>query len=374
MLKKILLMLVFSTLPLISIADEILLNESAPTTYVVVKGDTLWDISAVFLEQPWLWPKLWRLNPEISNPHLIYPGDVLRLVYDENGEPMLVVNQPETTDDGKPVVVVKEKPNLKWSPKVRTTVKGEAIEILPLHIIAPYIRYQNLFTQEQLDTMPYVIGSDEGHRSSIDNFNVYVNDNLVLAKTYGIYHKGKEIVDPETQESLGFEGVLVGTAQATALGDMENKKPGTLYVTSANREIRSSSYIIPINEGQLLPSKFTMKAADESLRGSIIQSATDGREFGKLEVIMINRGREHDVQLGDVMSIQRKSPKVIETKNGPTYAIEAARWDKIGEDDYDMPEEKIGHIMVFKLYDKTSMAIILSTEKPARLADTVTAP
>lgn len=231
MLKKILLMLVFSTLPLISIADEILLNESAPTTYVVVKGDTLWDISAVFLEQPWLWPKLWRLNPEISNPHLIYPGDVLRLVYDENGEPMLVVNQPETTDDGKPVVVVKEKPNLKWSPKVRTTVKGEAIEILPLHIIAPYIRYQNLFTQEQLDTMPYVIGSDEGHRSSIDNFNVYVNDNLVLAKTYGIYHKGKEIVDPETQESLGFEGVLVGTAQATALGDMENKKPGTLYLS-----------------------------------------------------------------------------------------------------------------------------------------------
>ena len=82
---------VFCTISLISVADEVRLNKEAPKTYIVEKGDTLWDISIIFLEQPWLWPKLWRLNPEISNPHLIYPGDILKLVYDEKGEPMLVI-------------------------------------------------------------------------------------------------------------------------------------------------------------------------------------------------------------------------------------------------------------------------------------------
>lgn len=386
-----LLSLVFCTLPLISVADELLLNEDAPKTYIVEKGDTLWDISTVFLDQPWLWPKLWRLNPEISNPHLIYPGDVLTLVYDEQGEPMLVVEEPAIEVIPEPVVeaeeiivaplppvkktiVVKEKPTYKWSPKVRESNKAKPINVLPLEVIAPYIRYENIFTEEQLAALPYVIGSDEGYKSSTDGFNIYVNDDLVIAKTYGIYQKGEELIDPETEESLGYLATLVGTAQSIRVGDMANKKPATLLVNSANREIRAGSYIVPINEGQLLPANFTMRAADESFRGSIIQSATDLREFGKLEVVMINRGIEHNVRAGDVMAIQRKSKSVVETKNGPQYESEVSRWEQIGDAEYDMPEEKIGRVMVFKLYEKTSMALILTTSKPARLADAVTAP
>ena len=99
-----------------ALADELQIKEDAPKTHIVVKGDTLWDISAMFLNEPWLWPKLWRLNPDIKNPHLIYPGDELRLVYDENGEPMLV----------------KGKPALKWSPEKRKKLKEQnPITILP---------------------------------------------------------------------------------------------------------------------------------------------------------------------------------------------------------------------------------------------------
>ena len=393
MLKKILISLTFCTLPLISVADELLLNEDAPKTYTVEKGDTLWDISTVFLDQPWLWPKLWRLNPEISNPHLIYPGDVLTLVYDEQGEPMLIVEETIPEPEPEPVVepevdnsvveqlppvkqtiVVKEKPTYKWTPKVRETIKSEPIQVLPLEVIAPYIHYANLFTEEQLETLPYVIGSDEGYKSSTEGFNVYVNNDLELGKTYGIYQKGDEIIDPETEESLGYEATLVGTSQSIKAGDMANKKPATLYVNSANREIRAGSYVVPINEGQLLPASFTMRAADESLRGAIIQSNSDNREFGKLEVVMINRGKEHNIRLGDVMAIQRKSKSVVETSNGPRYESDVSRWNKLGEEDYDMPEEKIGRIMVFKLHEKTSMALILTTNKPARLKDIITTP
>jgi hypothetical protein len=386
MLKKFLILTTFLLIPLVSVADELQLNENAPTTYIVEKGDTLWDISSVFLDQPWLWPKLWRLNPEINNPHLIYPGDVLTLVYDEQGEPMLVIEEPfiESVTEPEPeviiepepeVVVVKEKPSLKWSPKVREEVKKAPINTLPLEVIAPYLRYDSMFSQEQIDAAPYVIGSDEGYKSSIDGFKVYVKGDLKIAQTYAIYQKKSEIFDPETEESLGFSVKLVGTAQALRTGDMENKVPATLHVNSATREIRAGSFVVPINEGQLYPAYFTMQAADASIRGAIIHSANDNREFGKFEVVLINRGEEHNVTQGDVFSIKRQSKSVVETTDGPMYKNEVSVWNRLGDDgDFVMPEEALGQIMVFKVYQKTSMALILTTSKPARLNDVVTAP
>ncbi|REL25106.1 LysM domain-containing protein [Thalassotalea euphylliae] len=374
MIKKIILSATFFTLPWLAVANVLELNKEAPTTYIVEKGDTLWDISSIFLEQPWLWPKLWRLNPEIDNPHLIYPGDVLRLVYDEQGEPQLIVEEATAP----PVEITpREKPTIKLSPKLRKQAKKEPVATLPLHVIAPYIQYDHLLTQAQVDTLPYVIGSDEGYKSSMDGFKVYVNDDLIPGKSYAMYYVDEEIIDPETDKSLGYNVKLTGTAQVVRAGNMAERRPSTMLVNSANREIRSGNLVLPINEGQLLPSFFTMQSADPSLRGVIVKSATDGREFGKLEVVMINRGSEHAVKVGDVLSIQRQSPAVVETKDGPQYKATASRWDRLtsgGEAEYDMPEEPLGEVMVFKVYDQASMALILRTSKPARLLDIVAAP
>jgi len=366
MLKKILFTLSLCAYSLISLADQLKINDDAPTTYVVVKGDTLWDISAVFLEQPWLWPKLWRLNPEINNPHLIYPGDVINLVFDDNGEPMLVLE------------TVKAKPSLKWSPKIRQKKKSDtAIQLLPLEVIAPFIKYDHLFSEEQLEQLPYVIGSDEGYRSSINGFKVYVNSDLEISKTYAIYNKGEEIIDPDTEEPLGFYVDLVATGQAISRGNMTEKEPATLKVSTAKREIRSGDYVVPVHEGQMLPSIFTMKAVNKEFRGTIIKATSNGREFGKLEVVMINKGHDNQVAVGDVMAIKRLSPGVVDTSTGPKYTEEAPRWNRIlttDGSDYKMPEELLGELMVFKVYQQASMALILRTEKPARLQDVVTAP
>lgn len=361
MLKKIILSLSLLSCPLVAIADQVKLNDDAPKTHVVVKGDTLWDISALFLEQPWLWPKLWRLNPEINNPHLIYPGDILKLVFDENGEPMLVV---------EPV-----KPSYKWSPKIRQEKKKDsAITLLPLEVVAPFVRYDHLFTEDELEALPHIIGSDEGYRMTTKDFKVYVNADLEVAQSYAIYDKGEEIFDPETDDSLGFYVNLVGTGQVLKPGDMENSVPSTLNVGSVKREIHAGNYVVPVNEGQLLPAVFSMKPAKESLRGSIVKAASEGREFAKLEVVMINRGLEHEVTVGDVMSIKRTSPAVVDTGNGPAYVAETSRWNKMTGGDYKMPEEQLGELMVFKVYQKASMALILNTQKPARLNDIITAP
>tara|TARA_R110002050_G_scaffold262506_1_gene402737 strand:- start:889 stop:2022 length:1134 start_codon:yes stop_codon:yes gene_type:complete len=366
MLKKILLTLSLLVCSTISLAEQLKINDDAPKKYVVVKGDTLWDISSVFLNQPWLWPKLWRLNPNIHNPHLIYPGDIISLVYDKNGIPMLELES------------VKTKPSYKWSPKIRQKNKEDsAIKLLPLEVIAPFIKYDHLFSAEQLEQLPYVIGSDEGYRSSITGFKVYVNKNLELSKTYAIYNKGEEIIDPETEESIGFYVDIVATGQAIKAGKMESNEPATLKISTAKREIHSGDYVVPVHEGQLLPSIFSMKAVDKTFRGTIIKAVSEGREFGKLEIVMLNRGIEHQVTAGDVMSIKRLSPSVVETSTGPKYTNEASRWYRMLStegSDYKMPEEYLGELMVFKVYPKASMALILKTEKPARLHDLVAAP
>jgi hypothetical protein len=211
----------------------------------------------------------------------------------------------------------------------------------------------------------------------VNGFKVYVNKDLDVSKTYAIYNKGEEIIDPETEESLGFYVDLVGTGQALSSGNISENEPATLKVSTAKREIRSGNYVVPVHEGQMFPSVFTMKAADKSFRGSIIKSASNGREFGKLEVVMINRGLNHQVTVGDVMSIKRLSPGVVETSSGPKYTAEAPRWNRLlaaDGSDFKMPEESLGEVMVFKVYQQTSFALILRTEKPARLEDILTAP
>jgi len=362
-LKKIMLTLTLFACSLVTLAEQLKINDDAPTTYVVKKGDTLWDISSLFLNQPWLWPSIWRLNPEIKNPHLIYPGDIISLVFDENGQPRLVLNASEG------------KPSYKWSPKIRQTNKQDtAIQLLPLEVIAPFIKYDHLFSVEQLEQFPYVVGSDEGYRSSINGFNIYVNQDLILAKTYAIYNKGEEIFDPETEESLGFYVDLVATGQAITNGNMAENTPATLKISTAKREIRSGDYVVPVHEGQMMPSVFKMKAVDDSFRGSIIKSVSNGREFGKLEIVMLNRGAEHQVTAGDVMAIKRLSPEVVETNSGPKYTDEASLLDRMLAADYKMPEEYLGELIVFKVYPKASMALILRADKPARLNDIISAP
>ena len=147
MLKPSLFLILSLSLSMFVMADELTLNKNAPKSYIVKNGDTLWDISGIFLKQPWLWPKLWRLHPDINNPHLIYPGDELRLVFDEKGQPMLVRGKPE----------------LKWSPRARMQLKDQsAISTLPLKVIAPYIKYDSIITEDEIEKLPYILGNDEG--------------------------------------------------------------------------------------------------------------------------------------------------------------------------------------------------------------------
>lgn len=362
MLKKVLITVFSFALPLFACADELRLANNAPKTYVVKKGDTLWDISGVFLKQPWLWPKLWRINADIENPHLIYPGDTLNLVFDSQGQPM----------------IVKGKPTIKWSPQVRTKLKDQnPIETISLDIISPFVKYDTILSETDVNESAYVLGNDDGYKSSIDGAKVYVNGELIKGKGYAIYQKGDEIISADTDEVVGYYATLVGTGKAIRQGNISRKEPASIYVQEAQREIRAGDIVKPVNEGQLLPSFFTMQAANSSINGSIIKASNGMREFGKLEVVFIDQGSTHGVQQGDVLSVGRLSPGVVETNNGPVYSKDTSRWNRLASEsdsDYQMPVESLGKIMVFKVFDELSMALILTSEKPLKLNDIVRAP
>jgi len=362
MVKKILIATLCLLIPLFALADKLILTKHAPKTYIVKKGDTLWDISALFLKRPWLWPKLWRYNPDITNPHLIYPGDKLNLVFDKQGQPMLV----------------KSKPVLKWSPSIRKTLKDlTPISTISLSVIAPFLKYENVLTQQQIDSSPYVLGSDEGYKSSIEDFKLYINSDLVLGHKYAIYSKGEAINDTKSGDLIGYYVKLAGTGTVTHTGDMAHKKPSTLLVDDIKQEIRSGFLVLPVNENQMYPSYYKMQAAPSTINGTIIRTSSNLREFGKYDVVMIDKGRQDAIALGDILAVKRKSPGVVETTDGPVYQEDTSRWNRMASadgSDYVMPEETLGRMMIFKVYDKVSMALILSSIKPLRLQDTVTAP
>lgn len=364
MVKKLSALVLALSLAFPTLADVLKVRNDAPQEYVVKKGDTLWDISAIYLDEPWLWPKLWRLNPQIDNPHLIYPGDKLSLVYDANGRPMLVMNQKYK----------------KLSPTVRKTLKkDDAIPTLPLELIRPYLTYEQAFDEEYMDSKPTIIGADDNVKNMQPGQIVYVKGDLERSRHYAAYRKGRAFIDPETEEVLAHEAVFVGTMRTFRNGDIENAVPSSARLKNVKREVKRGDFVLPALEGQTLPAFFEMTRPEANVAGTIISTPHELREIGKLEVVVINRGTDDSIKAGNILDIMRKSPKVILSRGEARYEDEANSYDKLvakfgdGEESntWNMPSEKVGELMVFRTYDRVSYAIILKTLKPIRVGDKV---
>lgn len=355
-----------------SLADVLTVKDDAPDQYVVKKGDTLWDISAIYLDKPWLWPELWQMNPQIDNPHLIYPGDQLYLVYDADGNPRLVVNRPDNYQ--------------KLSPHGRKTMKNDgAIPTISLELIRPFLTYEQALTEEQIAQQPYILGANENVKRPTTGHILYVKGDLERNRNYAIYHKGDPYIDPQTEEILGYEVKLVATARAFRSGDFENGVPSSIMVENAKREINAGDFVMPVNQGQNLPAFFQMRRPDGEVDGEIIASTNQLREFSQLDIVVLNRGVEDEIKAGHMFDIRRQSPTVVDSRRGPRYKEDASSYEKaasnmeeffgMDEDGEDttwvMPKEKVGELMVFKVQDKVSYAIVTKTQRPIRVGDVV---
>lgn len=351
-----------------AVADVLEIKKDAPKQYVVKKGDTLWDISGIYLNKPWLWPELWQMNPQINNPNLIYPGDALTLVYDADGKPRLVIN----------------KAYRKLSPQGRITPKGKnAVTTLPLELIKPYLTYEQAINSDEIDNKPYVLGANQNTKTQTLGHILYINGDLKLNQAYAIYHKGEPYVDPKTNTALANKASFVGVVRVFRRGDITNGVPASVRVESVKREIKQGDFLLPLMQGQMLPAYFNMHRPKQPVEGAVIASANHSREFSTMDIVVLNLGSEQQVEPGHILDIERQSPGVIDGRRGPRYPEDSSSFEKLVSDTsefvgleadenstvWTMPKEKVGELIVFKVYDKVSYALITKNQHPIRIGD-----
>jgi hypothetical protein len=342
------------------------IRSDAPDRHVVVKGDTLWDISNKFFKDPWKWPHIWGINKDtIKNPHWIYPGDVVFL---DRNSGSLRVGLPGTSDAAPAKeaaaatdanIVSQTDGTNRLSPRVRTIHSAhDAVPSIPAKDIEPFLSHPLVIEESELRDAPSLIGAREGRV-------VLGSNDIVFAKglpsdkgeQWQIYRPGQTFIDPDTQEKLGVEAVYLGNADITKFADIS-----TLAITRSVQEIRAGDRLaLPSIEdiGAYLP-----RAPETKISAQVISVYGGVSQAGQNAVITINKGARDGLEVGHVLALYRKGEDV-KVKTESFFG-----WDKT----YTLPDERYGLIFVFRVFNKVSYALVMQTKLPVQLLDRANTP
>lgn len=404
-------------------ADTVQVREDAPDRHVVVKGDTLWDISAKFLKSPWKWPQVWKMNKgAIKNPHRIYPGDIIYLSY----------------VDGKPVLGRIE--TVKLSPRIHEEVipRQDGIPAIPPQAVAPFISRAGIFNKEDLQTLPRIVAAkDERVMYSLLD-TVYATASGDEVPYWYIIRPGKELVDPDTQEVLGLEAIHVGEAQTLRHGS-----PQTLLITKSVMEVTVGDKLMRVAPDNL--SEMVPRAPEKQIEGKIISAYGGVNTTGHYANVVINRGARDGLEPGHVLAVYRLGREIKDQgepvkyqrtwrymdtkclKPGKTITYdefynpkevfedckkddalvpmlaekEAWRFMDIGclkpgakisateffnprevyrehcrpeDEKIQLPDNRIGTLFIYRVFDKVAYALVMSSDGPIYLLDAVRNP
>lgn len=335
-------------------AETLTLKDGYPSTYRVKKGDTLWDISAHFLRSPWLWPKLWQANPQVDNPHLIYPGDLLTLIW-VNGQPRLV-REP-----------VADK-TVHLSPRVRVE---PAVPTISFSSIAGFTDSHQMVAPRSLDGAPYILGDEDGREMMVTGNRVYVRGELNQDEIYGVYRPGEVIQDRDSGEPLGQRSALVGTLRVTS-----RQLGMTLAeITSMKQEMRQGDKVLPLSSEESIAVFFYPRPGPELAHSHVVTMGREGSSAGKHNVVYINKGLRDGVQSGDLFSVLKPGPAVYDGTGFHAgklaYADTASVYQRLTGTAEQLPAKPIARVMVFKVYDRLSAALILDSEDMVRIGYSV---
>lgn len=323
----------------------VVLNPQHPDRYVVKRGDTLWDISAMFLRDPWYWPEIWQVNPQVLNPHLIYPGDVLVLVYID-GQPRVI---REGTQAGG---------TERLSPRIRESDLEEAITTIPLDVVGPFLSRGTVLERNEIDRLPYIAAIRENHLVGAAGNDVYVRGKIAgMNQGYTVVHVGEPLIDPDDNEVVGYEGIYVGEGTIRREGD-----PATLFLTKSQREALRGDRLI--NQDYNVPLQFYPRAPDNEIDGRIIHVVAGTTIIGQYQVVILNRGARDGLDVGHVLSVWQAGPEVRDRF--------AKKWK--GGEKITLPDERAGTLMVFRTYDRISYGLIMEATSEMHLQDKVRNP
>ena len=355
-------------------ADTVDLKPDHPERYVVQKGDTLWDISKRFLKDPWRWASVWTINEQIKNPHLIYPGDVIILTWVE-GKPQLGVQREEKLAPpaaaaeaapaaaGAPPAAAEEPAGetpsgmkiVKLKPKAYATPLKEAIPTISPEDIAPFLTQPLIVGRGELEKAGYVtVGLDS--RLALGNGSEFYARGLDPknpAEIYQIFRPGDVLKNPDTGEVLAYQAMYLGDAQLLEPGD-----PAKLVLTSSKQEVVPTDRLLVAPEKTGLPYYFP-HAPEKNVQGRILAAVNSLREFGPNTIVAISLGKREGMEEGHVLRIMRH----VGTSKDPVTGRQ-----------YKMPDEDSGLLMVFRVFDKVSYAMIMEADRPIHIYDALRTP
>lgn len=331
--------------------SEAQVRDDQPGVYTVQEGDTLWDIARVFLDEPWFWPDLWQVNPEIEDPHLIYPGDVVRLRW-TYGQPGLVLERgdPSRTMRAVPGDTTRLQPRIRYEPLV------SAISSIDIEAVGPFLSSNRLVRPRELENSPYVVQGDSGRLLTGASDRMYVRgqDLGAVGDVYSVVRRATNLIDPDTGELLGLEAEEIGAARTTSIdGDI-----ATMTVTNSREDIRIGDRILPM-ESRALDPTFFPSAPQSRVRGRILKVLGGVSQVGSLSVVVLNVGEREGIEVGNVLTIRQQGAVVRDRERNEQIRL---------------PSEDAGLLMVFRVFDRVAYGIVLEARRPLALLDEVRNP
>jgi len=320
------------------INEPVPLAEGHPNEYVVQVGDTLWDISAMFLRDPWFWPEIWYVNPDIENPHLIYPGDVLGLVY----------------VDGQTRISNIRASTFRMSPQARVSPLSEAVMSIPFETVAAFLSSGVILEKSQADALPYLLQTRGDHLMASAGNEIYVRGagSDQPGMRYNVINVGDALYDPDDNRLIGYHGNMIGEASMRRAGD-----PATVALIKSSQEAVLGDRLLPASID--VPMNFFPRMPSNNIDGSIISVVGGVTQIGQYQVVVMNRGSNDGLAVGDVLTVFQ-SGQVIK--------------DRVRGGNVRLPDEQAGTVMVFKTYDRISYGLIMEATDAIHIHDSVRNP
>jgi LysM repeat protein len=347
------------------------LAPNAPDSHTVKRGDTLWDISKLFLKSPWRWPQLWGMNmDQIRNPHLIYPGQVL--VLDKSGGRARLRMADGSLPDG----------TVKLSPRARGEAVGDgAIPTIPLNLISHFLNEGVVLNENELANAPRIVAAPESRVMMGRGDRAYVRGDLGGIADWRLFRQAVPLLDPTTKEVLGYEAQFVGTAAYVREGGeatvTEEKGLGSLFkrnepAPTSTLPVPATFEILSVKEevgvGDRLAtmpprdfSSFTPHAPSQPMGGQVVKVYGESLIAGQNQVVAINRGSKDGVERGHVLAVLRDGARVVDRTRERPQEIK-------------LPDERHGLMFVFRTFDRVSYALLLQVQEPVRAGDRFTQP
>jgi len=314
-------------------------NPTAPMHYTVKKGDTLWGIASMYLKDPWLWPEVWIINPQVPNPHLIYPGDKLALAYGAGGRMEVRLEEAGLT---------------RLDPRLRSDPLANAIPTIPYSAIAAFLSRPTLMSEDEIRHAPYVLAFRDMHQVAGNDVDVYIR-NLKAAENsrFAIMHVSNRLVDPDDGKVLGYEGIYTATALVKRPGE-----PAKAVLIDPARETLAGDRLMSSDND--VPANFTPSVPTSQIHGSIISVVGGTDLVGQFYVVAINRGKRHGIEPGTVLAVDQAGDVVRDLwAGGRSITNSMNGFNTTFVPRVRLPDERAGTMLVFKVYDRMSYGLIV---------------